>query len=169
MADLRAEAEKNVREVKTEAAKANEAVGGLTVVVEKIKDSISENGTLSQRFHARMDRVKADLEERLGREATDREVRIGYVKDLVQEKISDGGLVGLAKALGLPTGLVVVVWLVTRDVKHKRETGDPLVVEKLAALVEGRFGVLQQRLESLKDRLHGAVTSASEPPKSSPG
>jgi hypothetical protein len=161
VAELRADSEKGLRDVKADAAKAHEAVGGLTAVVEKIKDSIAEDGTLSQRFHARMDKVRADLEEKLGREATDREVRIGYVKDLFQEKIADGGAVGLAKALGLPLGLVLIVWLITRDVKRKRETGDPLVVEKLGAMFEGRFASLQQRFESLRDRLHGGA----EPPK----
>lgn len=165
VAGLRADSEKNFREVRAETAKAHEAVGGLTTVVEKIKDSISEDGTLSQRFHARVDKVRTELDEKLGREATDREVRIGYVKDLFQEKVADGGLVGLAKALGLPIGLVLVVWLVTRDVKHRRETGDPLMVEKLAGLVESRFGSLQQRFEALRDKLHGSVAGPSEPPK----
>jgi hypothetical protein len=165
IAELRTETDRGTREAKAEAAKANEAVGGLTSVVERIKQAIAEDGTLTQRIHARMDRVRADLEEKLGREATDREVRIGYVKDLIQEKVADGGLVGLAKALGLPTGLVLVVWLITRDVKHKRETGDPLVIEKLASLVEGRFAALQQRVEALKDRLQTAA--AAETQKSS--
>jgi hypothetical protein len=162
---VRSDTERGIHEVKTETAKTSEAVGGLTTVVEHIKDSISEHGTLSQQFHARVDKVKTDLDEKLGREATDREVRIAYVKDLVQEKISDGGLVGLAKALGLPAGLVLVVWLVTRDVKHKRETGDPLVVEKLANLVEGQLGTLQQRFEVLKDRLQPPSSGGNSTPQ----
>ena len=82
--DLRTEAEKGLRDVKTDAAKTNEAV-------EKIKDSIEENGTISQRFHARVDKVKTELEDKLGHEASDREVRIAYMKDLIQDKLGDGG------------------------------------------------------------------------------
>jgi hypothetical protein len=151
MADLRAESERNMRDVKSETAKASEAV-------ERIKDSIAENGTVSERFHARVDKVKAELDEKLGHEASDRDVRIAYVKDLIQEKMGDGSLL---KTVGLLAGVALVIWLVTRDVQHKLVTGDPLAVEKLAGLVESKFGGLQEKFETIKERLQSVATSTA--------
>ncbi|MGA2031685.1 MAG: serine protease [Thermoguttaceae bacterium] len=166
VAELRAESERSVREMKSDVAKANEAVGGLTNVVEKIKDSIGENGTVSQRFHARVDKVKSELEERLGHEASDREVRIAYVKDLIQDKFSDGGMF---KILAIAAGMVLVLWLVIRDVKQHRETGDPLAIEKLASLIEGKVSALHDRLDVLKERLPATPPAApAAPPPATP-
>ena len=161
VADLRTEAEKGIRDVKADAVKTNEAVGGLTTAVEKIKDSIEENGTISQRFHARVDKVKTELEDKLGHEASDREVRIAYMKDLIQDKLGDGGAL---RSLLLPAVLAVVVWLIVRDVKNNKATGDPLAVEKLAAFVEGKVGALHDRMDALKDRLPAAATVSHAPP-----
>jgi flagellin-like hook-associated protein FlgL len=149
VAEAKAEASK-ATEVAT---KAGESVGGLHAAIEQIKESLSENGTISQRFHARVDRVRGELEEKLGREATDREVRLGYVKDLVMDKVADGGAVGLAKALGLPVAGVFIVWLIARDIRKKRTEGDPLAVEKLYALMQGQMAGLRERAEGVRERV----------------
>ena len=160
VAELRNESERNLHDVKTDVAKANEAVGGLTTAVERIKESMEENGTLSQRFHARVDKVKAELEEKLGHEASNHEVRIAYLKDLIQDKLGDGGAM---KMLLIPAVLVLVVWLIARDVKNKVELGTPLAVERLVTLVESKFGALHDRVDALKDRLQSTTAAPAAP------
>ena len=126
VADLRAESEKNLRDLKSDAAKTAEAVGGLTTAVEKIKNSVDENGTVSERFHARVDKVKAELEEKLGHQASQHEVRIAYLKDLIQDKLGDGGMM---KILIVAAVAAVVVFLL---VKHKAESGTSAQGDTLA-------------------------------------
>jgi hypothetical protein len=161
VADLRTAAERDVRELKIDAAKTNQAVGGLTTAVEKIKESIEDSGTVAQRFHARVEKVKTELEDKLGHEASDREVRIAYVRDLIQDKLGDGGAL---RGLLLPAALAVAVWLIARDVKNHRASGDPLAVERLTALVEGKVVGLQDRVDAIKDRLQAAATPPAAPP-----
>ena len=86
------------------------------------------------------------VSEQLGEEASQREIRIAYLKDLISEKLGDHGLVGLLGSIGLPLALIVAAFLIRKDIKDKRETGDPLAVEKL-----------WERVGELRGRLHDRV------------
>jgi tetrahydromethanopterin S-methyltransferase subunit G len=116
-----------------------ETVGGLQTAV---KTWVAEHGSLKERVEARLEKVR----EQLGEEASQREVRIAYVKDLITEKMSGGGMVGLLKLLGMPAGLILAAWLVSRRIEQKREAGQPLLAEKLIADVSELKGRLHSRL-----------------------
>ncbi len=110
----------------------------LGTAVNQIKDLALKHGSLKDQFQARVAKVK----EELGEEASKREIRIAYVKDLIAEKLGGGGATGLLKMLGMPTAIIIGAWLIRKDFKDKRETGDPLMITKLwegMGEMKGRF------------------------------
>ena len=65
---------------------------------------------------------------------------------------------GIVQSYGFPIGAVaaVVLFLVYRDIRAKITTGDPLLVEKVAARVHERFGPVRERII---ERVHFNVRS----------
>jgi len=150
--DAKARAEE-AREV---AAKAQKDTSTLAEKHDKLADLIRQHGTLFERFEARREAVEA----KLGEHATRLEKVHEFVKSYVDDKIANGGLLELVKFLGLPLGLVVVAWLITRDVRHKVETGDPLMIEKAFHAAQAmRDSILHGHL---LQTLHGKVGDLAE-------
>jgi len=129
-----------ITEVRGIAEANSENVDKLTTLVEgvsanqtKLTEAVGENGTLSQRFHARVDKIK----EELGDEASKREVGIGYVKDMLAEKATkplSALAIGLATGSPLAIGIVLLgIMFVLKDRKDRMTTGDPLLMEKIAS------------------------------------
>ena len=127
--------------------KAVEAVGEVGAEIEAVRQEsgrlrqavetlVGDRETLRQRFEDRLEKVKQEL----GEDADRRQVARAYAKDFVQEKLGDGTL-GLTTgkllggALGLSGPLALAIggglWLVSRRLGRKIETGDPLLVQRL--------------------------------------
>jgi hypothetical protein len=88
------------------------------VAIQRIDD---KNGNVIERLRARVDEAKAN-----GAEGA-REVARAVAKDVI---VSHGGVVA---------GLFVLMgWFVYKDVKDKKETGDPLFIEKVIDRVRDR-------------------------------
>jgi hypothetical protein len=131
----------------TQAAASQAETGKLRAAVDAL---IGDRDTLLERFETRLAKVKDELGQNAGRG----EVARAYVKDLVEEKLADGtlGLSGgklLGGALGLSAPLALALagglWLVSRRIGAKVESGEPLLVQKLAAQIG-------DKLDALKDR-----------------
>jgi len=125
--------------------KTEQAVDGLHG---QVKGWIAEHGSLKERMEARLERVK----QQLGEEASQREVRIAYLKDLISEKLAGGGVVGLLKLLGMPTAVIFAAWFVSRRIHGKLEAGEPLLVQKLVAEVGELRGRIRGRLRPEEDK-----------------
>ena len=130
-----------VEEVQAETSRLREAMNAL----------IGDRETLKERFDARIAKVKEELGDDAGR----REIARAYVKDLAQEKLADGtlGLTGgriLGGALGLSGPLAFAIgigmWLVSRRIGAKIESGDPLLIQRI-------FDRLGDKIDDLKDRV----------------
>ena len=55
---------------------------------------------------------------------------------------------GLSGALGL--GLAVGLWFLSRRAARKIESGEPLLVERLAELIGGKLDDLRDRIDGLR-------------------
>ncbi len=126
----------------------------------QIEELAKNHGSLKDRMEARMEKVRGEL----GEEASKRAVRIAYLKDLIAEKVGDGGLVGLFKLLGLPVAVIIAAWFIKRDFKDRRETGDPLMITKLWEGLGEVRGRLHERVGGIRDRLHGDDDPQLVPP-----
>jgi hypothetical protein len=142
--------------VKEEVAERTSKLAG---VLDKI---LGDQNTLSQRIEDRLAKVKAEL----GPDASKPEIARAYVKDFLEEKVSDGtlGFTGgklLGGALGLSAPLAFAVggglWLISRRIGTKIQNDEPLLVQKL-------FDRISDRIEGLKDRLNPNSTVAGVPP-----
>jgi len=161
-----------IAEAKHLAAKAQEGVDRLEGAVNTLADNqarlteaVGENGTLAQRFHARVDRVRAEL----GEDAGKLETSVAYLKDMLKEKalhpIS-------AMKLGLATGSPVAIGLlalglivVFKDVRDRIKTGDRLMIEKLAGRIadvtpwqadDRIVEALSRRIDAVAERMRPA-------------
>ena len=104
----------------------------------KLAEMVAKHGTLAERFEAR----KAEVDAKLGDHAGKLEKVHEFARSLVEDKIGalkeghgDTRLIILIVVLAV-VGVFVVG--VVKDVTHRRETGDPLVIEKLAARLAGK-------------------------------
>lgn len=140
------EAQRTAAQVKDEQSKLREGLSSLHDIVGKLTGDVT---SLPQRFQERIEKVKAE-----GAEGT-REIARAYVHDLVSEKLADGTLgMSLGKvlggALGLsgPLGLAVAggLWLVSKSVGSKLQSGEPLLVQQAFSHVASAIEDLRARL-----------------------
>lgn len=123
-------------------------------VREILHSLVGDRETLKERFDARV----AKVQEELGEDASRREVARAYVKDLAGEKLTaaTGWTIGkiLAASLGLggPVALAIAAagFLVAKRIDAKLESGEPLLIRRVA----DRLG---EKIDDLKDRLRDDV------------
>lgn len=88
------------------------------------------------------------------------------IKDAVKEAIGGGGeglTIGklVAGALGFsgPLGIAILIAVtivakvIKKDFRDKRETGDPLIIEKLFARISDRVDSVRDRIDAVKDKM----------------
>ncbi len=145
-------------------------------VVQETNKTMNEftttHGTIAERVDARLERVK----EQVGEDASKMETAIAYVRDWKTEKAANRiedklAIAKLASGLGIPLpvailGVAVLFLLIRRDRRDKRETGDPLLVEKAAShLPAGLENVATRiidRFESKFDRMDGKLDAVKD-------
>ena len=125
------------------------------VIIATFGDMLKVPGSRSS-----LQKVKAEGADGLG-------VVRAYVKDYVAEKLETKGFIGLLPGMfggGLVSIIIgVILWAIVKDVKAKIQTGDPLAVEKLAGMFEGRFERLHDRLEGRLDGIRDRLSGGTEP------
>lgn len=129
---------------------------------------IGDRETLLERIEQRIEKVRDDdSQSRL-------ETVRAYVHDLAAEKLSDG-TIGLTAgklataALGLSGPLSIAVaaglWLVSRRIGAKIESGEPLLITRLIERIGDRIDDLHQRVS--RQELTEAVKQKVDPPAGS--
>jgi hypothetical protein len=123
---------------------------------------VGDQNTLLDRIEARREKVK----EELGPQATEPQIFKAYVKDFLEEKLSDGtlgfsagkvaaGALGLGGPIAFALG--AGLWLVSRRIGTKIEAGEPLLIQKAL-----------DRLHERIDKMTGNQPAAATPPPASP-
>jgi len=143
----------------------SETVGKLQKLGLLVERLVGDRETLLNRIEQRIDKVRDD--ESTGRLDTIR----AYVRDVTAEKLSDGSI-GLTAgklatvALGLSGPLSIAVaaglWLVSRRVGAKLESGEPLLVTRLVERIGDRIDDLRERVS--RQELTEAVKQKVDPP-----
>lgn len=130
-------------ETATNAAKAGQEklAGDVRTIADshgKLAEMVAKHGTLAERFEAR----KAEVDAKLGDHAGKLERVHEFARSLIEDKIG-----ALREGHGDTRLIILIVVLavvgvfavgVVKDVTHRRETGDPLAIEKLAARLAGK-------------------------------
>lgn len=135
-----------VVEVKAEQSKLRQGLEGLHTAVQKLVGDVT---TIPERIQTRIEKVKAEGAESTG------EVARAYVKDLLKEKLADGTVgwtagqaAAAALGLGTPIGLALAggLWIVSRQISSKVQSGEPLLVQQLV-------GRITDKIEDIKSRI----------------
>ncbi len=96
--------------------------GKLGTAQERMSEAVQHHGTLGERIEM----LKQRVDERVGDDASKPEKVRAFIHEAVTDK-TEWMRIGLVLALALPLLIFVI------DFAHHKKTGDPLLVEKLAA------------------------------------
>jgi hypothetical protein len=133
-------------DARREQERLRERLRGLNQVIEQI---VGDPATITERFQARMDKVKA-----AGAQSSE-DIAQAYLRDLLAEKLGEGkGLTTgklLTGALGLSgplaVALIVGLWLVASRIQTKLRSGEPLVAQRLLTRLHEKVDELRVRVE----------------------
>jgi len=117
-------------------AETHKQVGQVVAEQQRVSALITKEGTIGMRRAERLDRI----EKQLGEDAGKIETTKAYMKDWFDDRIRNDGTAGWIRAALILALAAAFTLFVVRDIKDKRETGDPLAIEKLVDRIQERLG-----------------------------
>jgi len=134
----------------------------LSTLVDRL---VGDRETLIDRIEQRIEKVREDDSQ------SKVETARAYVRDLAAEKLTDGSLgmtagklVGAALGLSGPLSIALAagLWLVSKRIGNKIESGEPLLVSRLVERLGDRIDDLRERVS--RQELTEAVKQKVDPP-----